>query len=347
MNDSGAQPILPEQDSTAMFTASEVSARTGVLAVTLRQWERRYGFPSPARSESGYRLYSPQDLARIEVMQAFLRDGVPAGRAAELTVRGFLPGEGQPTDNPSTSPAERERAGEAWSGALLRALMMPDMAGASRILAEAQLHLSVEDVLLGVMAPALVSVGELWARGEITIAHEHHASAFLRSRITALLDSEGESTTGPLLVAACAPGEQHELGLMMLVLVLRRRGVRVTYLGANTPLGDLAIFARQVRAQGVLLAMNGDWALDATRGQWTDLNDLNLPLFLGGGLLNARPEVAALLGGIYAGPDAAQATQTILARLSEGATNPPHLARDTQVQKAEQEIQTNTTEEKA
>jgi len=344
MNDSGAQPILPEQDSTAMFTASEVSARTGVLAVTLRQWERRYGFPSPARSESGYRLYSPHDLARIEVMQAFLRDGVPAGRAAELTVRGFLPGEGQPTDNPATSPAERERAGEVWSGSLLRALMMPDMAGASRILAEAQLHLSVEDVLLGVMSPALVSVGELWARGEITIAHEHHASAFLRSRITALLDSEGEKTTGPLLVAACAPGEQHELGLLMLVLVLRRQGVRVTYLGANTPLGDLAIFARQVGAHGVLLAMSGEWALEATQGQWADLNDLELPLFLGGGLLNARPELAATLGGIYAGPDAAQATQIILGRLSGTGGKP--LNPDAQDASA-RHIQTDTTEEKA
>ncbi|WP_146009535.1 MerR family transcriptional regulator, partial [Deinococcus planocerae] len=73
-------------DTTAMFTASEVEARVGVPAATLRQWERRYGFPSPARSASGYRLYSPHDLALIEVMQSHLRAGVPAGRAAQLTL---------------------------------------------------------------------------------------------------------------------------------------------------------------------------------------------------------------------------------------------------------------------
>ena len=72
------------RSQTGMFTASEVEAQTGVPATTLRQWERRYGFPHPARNASGYRLYSPGDVAAIQYMQSQLQSGVPASRAAEL-----------------------------------------------------------------------------------------------------------------------------------------------------------------------------------------------------------------------------------------------------------------------
>ncbi|CAM4050259.1 hypothetical protein DEMA109039_05160 [Deinococcus marmoris] len=163
----------------------------------------------------------------------------------------------------------------------------------------------------------------------------------------------GGGSFGPLVVAACAPGEQHELGLMMLTLALRRRGVRVAYLGANVPLGDLTTFAHERQAQAILLGVNGDWALQGwVAGDWNGkrwvadaspaedpptrevargrvlngagtainsgsasrrpiLQRLGLPVFLGGALMNAQPELAAELGGIYAGPDATAATAII------------------------------------
>ena len=66
------------------FTVNEVEERTKVPAGTLRQWERRYGFPCPERSDSGYRLYSEDDIRSIETMKHHIADGIPASRAAEL-----------------------------------------------------------------------------------------------------------------------------------------------------------------------------------------------------------------------------------------------------------------------
>ena len=118
------------------------------------------------------------------------------------------------------------------------------------VLGQVHSQLPVEDVLTHVISPTLADIGARWERGEITVAHEHQASAFLRARLSHLMDVAGvQEGFGPLVVAACAPGEEHELGLMMLTLALRRRGVRVAYLGANVPLGDLAVFTRQQGAQ--------------------------------------------------------------------------------------------------
>ncbi|WP_309573083.1 cobalamin-dependent protein [Deinococcus sp.] len=296
----------PNLSHNGLYTASEVESRTGVPATTLRQWERRYGFPSPARNASGYRLYSAEDVIAIGHMQAHLLRGIPASRAAELTLAGL-----------ESRPVLAGTAVGQLVADLTEALLESDHDRAATVLSVAHAQLSQEDVLLSVITPALVEIGQRWARSEITIAHEHQASAFLRARLSAMMEQAGTSGAGgPLIVAACAPGEWHELGLMMLTFALRRRGVRVTYVGADMPLADLATYAVQQGASAIALGLQGDWALPGTLEQRPALDGLNIPLFLGGALMNDAPELAGELRGIYAGPDLETATTTIIRTLS-------------------------------
>jgi DNA-binding transcriptional MerR regulator len=301
-------PPAPCPDATPLFTASEAEARTGVPAATLRQWERRYGMPAPARNASGYRLYSLLDLAQIGEMQGHLRAGVPASRAAQLVRLDPVHAEQAPPRTPAP----------ALTAELVAALVASDLGRAATLLSEAHARMTVEEVVLNLMAPALVEIGTLWARGEITMAHEHQTSAFLRGRLSALLELAGRSEFGPTVLAACAPGEHHEIGLLMLVLLLRRRGVRTEYLGADLPLAELAAYARQRGGAGVaalLIALNGEWALEPTRAQLGAITALPVPVFYGGALLNARPDLARTLGGHYAGADARRAANAIIAHL--------------------------------
>src|SRR5690625_2660418 len=66
------------------YTVSEVEERTGVPASSLRQWERRYGFPMPERAASGYRYYSEGDVAAIVRMRELIAEGVAPSRAAVM-----------------------------------------------------------------------------------------------------------------------------------------------------------------------------------------------------------------------------------------------------------------------
>ncbi|MBI5712915.1 MAG: MerR family transcriptional regulator, partial [Chloroflexi bacterium] len=45
------------------FTIKSVCAQTGIRAVTLRAWERRYNLLEPHRTNGNYRLYSDRDVA--------------------------------------------------------------------------------------------------------------------------------------------------------------------------------------------------------------------------------------------------------------------------------------------
>ena len=44
---------------------SEVCQQTGVAAVTLRAWERRYGLIKPKRTPKGHRLFSQPTILII------------------------------------------------------------------------------------------------------------------------------------------------------------------------------------------------------------------------------------------------------------------------------------------
>jgi DNA-binding transcriptional MerR regulator len=67
-----------------LFRIQAVSERTGIPAATLRAWERRYGIPSPARTESAYRLYTESDVRLVVRLNELCAAGMAPAEAARL-----------------------------------------------------------------------------------------------------------------------------------------------------------------------------------------------------------------------------------------------------------------------
>jgi methanogenic corrinoid protein MtbC1 len=59
---------------------------------------------------------------------------------------------------------------------------------------------------------------------------------------------------GAAIVLACPEDERHDLGLAVLALLLRRRSVRVLYLGADVPAADLLASITDTGASAVCLS---------------------------------------------------------------------------------------------
>lgn len=70
--------------SDRMYAIREVSDMTGVKPVTLRAWQRRYNLIQPQRTEKGHRLYTVQDIERINAIQNWLGKGVSIGKVKAL-----------------------------------------------------------------------------------------------------------------------------------------------------------------------------------------------------------------------------------------------------------------------
>ncbi len=253
-----------------LLRIGELSRRVGVSTHLLRAWESRYGLLRPTRSSGGFRLYSTADERRIRQMQAYLADGLSAAQAARATLSTPDAASGE-VASPLTVG---QPAGPLTTGAFQQALDAFDEPAAQAVLDRLLAERSIPAVLRDVVLPYLLDLGDRWQRGTASVAMEHFASNVIRGRLAGLARGWG-SGHGPLALLACPPGELHDLALLMFGIVLHGNGWRIGYLGANTPMAELAGAAELGRPdlivvsatqQAVLEPLEADLAALARRG---------------------------------------------------------------------------------
>jgi DNA-binding transcriptional MerR regulator len=266
---------MDQETPSAMVRIGELGRRVGVSEHVLRAWERRYRLLRPVRSPGGYRLYSDADERRVRRMRAHLAAGLSAAEAARAALGEERPG---PPPPPGTGPAVGGLAGPAQD--LAESLDRLDEPGAQAALDRLLAGFTVETVLRDAVLPYLHDLGDRWESGQVSIAGEHFASNLLRGRLAGLARGWGYGH-GPRAVLACPPGEQHDLGLLMFGIVLHRCGWRVEYLGASTPIAELAQTARQAHAGVVVLAAAVKGHFDGLTGDLARLAR-QVPLALAG-----------------------------------------------------------------
>jgi len=259
----------------AGLNIAALSARTGVAPDTLRKWEQRYSILQPSRTPGGQRRYDERDVARVEWLRERLDEGYRISEAATLLGAALEPA----------------RTKDDLLGALLTSVDRREAGDVGIRLDQAFALNGVEATLEGVVRPLLEHVGERWASGDLDVADEHLISEAVRARLGYLLGDVGGGVRG-VAVLACAPGERHELGLMMATIALRRDGWKVFYLGADTPVDAALALARRVEAQFL------GWSLSSSRHGDALAPVGDIELVVGG--TGATPELAGRLNATRA-----------------------------------------------
>ena len=215
-----------------------VARRTGIGADTLRKWERRYGVLRPGRTSGGQRRYDERDVARVEWLRDRLGEGFRIGEAAALL-------ESDRADAASSTAGLRD--------AIVAAVRELDAHRLVGLIEQSFTLYDVEAALEEIVAPALRLVGDRWRSGAECIAEEHLLSEVVLARLRSLLGDRRPALRGTA-VLACVPGEQHEVGLLALAVLLQADGWLAIYLGADTPL-DAAVTTAN-RADADLLCLS-------------------------------------------------------------------------------------------
>jgi methanogenic corrinoid protein MtbC1 len=307
-------PPLGQLSSAPVFNTKAVAYETGVPADTFRAWERRYGVPRPQRTAGGHRLYSERDIAIIRWLRDRTAEGMNISHAVQLL--GSAP--------PPTPLADSEaRAIARLIDELVAALTTFDAALADRLVSEAFALYPFESVLLDLIQPSMIQVGERWHRGEINIAAEHFATQFVRRKLSGLLNIFENGTARSTIVVGCAPGELHDLGALLAALFLVRHGWRVIYLGPQVPLADLLETVRTLNPDLVCLSASTAETAAQLREVAHALRETfpQLNFGYGGRTFNLNPELRALMPGIFLGHDARALVDTVTSMLARGSTS--------------------------
>jgi DNA-binding transcriptional MerR regulator len=227
---------------TGRLRIGELSRRVGESPELLRAWETRYGLVAPERTPGGLRLYSEQDERRVRAMREHINAGLSASEAARLA---------KFADDPDREAASASLAD--IGAALERSFDDLDEAAAQATLDRLLGAFAIREALAEVILPFLRRLGTRWAAAQVSVVQEHFASNIIGGRLRGLAQG-WEKGVGPRALLACPPGELHELGLLAFGLALRERGWRITYLGADTPLGDIGRALDELAPAIVVLA---------------------------------------------------------------------------------------------
>jgi len=287
------------------FPIRTVASLTGVKAITLRAWERRYGLIRPARTRKGHRLYTNADIEQIRKVLTLLDRGVQISRVGEIL----------DSEKTSGRPANQS----PWDTHLERmadAISRFDEAELDSIYDDVLAVHSIEQVTQELLLPALARLGERWKNHVGGIAEEHFLAAYLRSKLGARLQRPSRYARGPRLIAACGPLEFHEIGLLVFALEARAAGFRITLLGADNPLAELGAAQRQSQSDAVVISSSAGTVSWIYEGDLAGLvRHVKVPVFIGGPTAVMHRKAVVQAGAIPLGTEARDALGIIFANL--------------------------------
>ncbi len=263
--------MTDQQHINGLYPIGTVSEITGVNAVTLRAWERRYGLIQPERTPKGHRMYSQTDVDMIQHILAQLGQGIAISRVAASL------------DQKAPLTEVDEHTWLQYQDRMIGAISRFDENVLDSVYNEAMSLYPVDIVTRQLLTPLLVELGERWQTAVGSVAEEHFFSVFMRNKLGARFHHRNMRNTGPCLIAACLPGEHHEFGLLLFALAAHARGYRLILLGADMPLGELPYVLQRTQADAIV--MSGSILHDSDTFK-TELTHLALssskPVFIGG-----------------------------------------------------------------
>lgn len=302
------------------YRIQTVADMTGVSAATLRQWERRYGVPSPDRTESAYRIYGSRDVDQIRRMVALGEQGVSPSEAARVVLA-------EDAAEPPAPEDSEDAVGETVLDELdpyfearrriMEAVEQYDFDGLAAILRKLAYLGSAVSIFERVIAPVMRQIGQRWHEGTISVAQEHMASEAIGQLVHQLLPLVQPEDTDQVAILACMGEDTHSLPLYGVGFRLAQWGYRSMVLGARTPAS--AIAATRIHVKPTVIGLSVTVAPDEMQARrmvqaYADAAG-GVPWMVGGRGVRPMARLVEKAGGLVAPTDAA-GLRTLMQRLA-------------------------------
>lgn len=205
------------------LTTKEVARLCRVSDATVKRWEDA-GLIKSERTNGGHRRFRAEEIARFQRDQNL---GLKLTHGDESAVRAVT----------------RRRIDKNHShSSLFHALVAGAEEDAANQITGAHLHgAPLIEIFDHIICPAMRRVGELWYKGELSVAQEHLATRTAHNAIYKLRHLLPVPEMNDELAMCCAfEADFHELPTHLAQMTLENEGWEVLNFGANMPLYSLA-----------------------------------------------------------------------------------------------------------
>ena len=276
---------------------SAVERETGLSKDVLRMWERRYGFPKPARDENGERQYTLAELSKLRAIKRLMDVGVRPGKIIALALDELA------ALADARAPSRRDAAVPALEHDVVSMLKTHDAATLQHAVTQWLMRQGLQRFVLETVAPLNRAVGDAWMRGEVFVFEEHLYTELLKASLRTAINAFPRQVGSPRVLLTTLPNEQHGLGLLMVEALLVPEGAQCISLGPQTPLDDVRRAALAHKVDIVALSFSAAFPLRQATDSLANLRR-HLPAALtlwAGGEMTRR--VRKTLPGVVLLPD--------------------------------------------
>lgn len=214
------------------FTIKDLENLTGIKAHTIRIWEQRYGFLNPQRTETNIRYYSNAEVKTALNVALLNKYGYKISHIDRMS----------PVDinEKILSLTHPEALQERTVNNLIQSMIDMDIEEFEQVLNRCIFSNGVEKTILQIVFPFLERIGMLWLTNHINPAQEHLVTNIIRQKLIIGIETvKSRITSGKTGILFLPEGEHHELGILFMYFLMKSRGVKVLYLGADVPVKDL------------------------------------------------------------------------------------------------------------
>jgi DNA-binding transcriptional MerR regulator len=214
------------------FTIKDLENLTGIKAHTIRIWEQRYTFLRPQRTDTNIRYYNNEELKKILNISLLNKYGFKISHIDKMSEDDMK----QKILGINNIHAQQERI----VNSLIQAMVDMNLESFEALIEDHIRVKGIEKTIHQIIFPFMERIGVLWITDHINPAQEHLVSNIIRQKLIV-----GTEAVNPLFqlkksgLLFLPEGEYHELGLLFVQYLLKSRGLKVFYLGANVPLEDV------------------------------------------------------------------------------------------------------------
>lgn len=239
------------------FSISQLAQFSGIKAHTIRIWEQRYQALHPQRSEGNTRYYDGGQLRRLLNIVSLSNTGKKVSRLCGMSDEELFK-----LVEEYASEAIEKTDFHYFVSQLISAGMTYDEFNFHKIFSHCQLRFGLQDTYKEVIYPLLDRIGLMWMSNSMPPSQEHYISNLLCQKLFTAIDAQALAREDHETWVLFLPEDEfHELGLLFANYLLRSRGQKVIFLGANVPLASVESTLHDTNAANLLLFLvHGDFS---------------------------------------------------------------------------------------
>lgn len=248
------------------FTIKDLESLSGIKAHTIRIWEQRYSFLKPQRTDTNIRYYSSDELKTILNIALLNKYGFKISHIDKMNQEEIR----QKLVSLTDLQAQQEKLVNDLIGNMIDMDVDRFEASLDRYIRARGIERTINQLIF----PYLERIGILWQTNHIIPGQEHLVTNIIRQKLIVGIENASpiihSSKTGILFLPE---SEYHELGLLYIYFLLKSKGVKVLYLGANVPAKDLIYVAENKKPHFVythITCIPGNFKLEKYLNQLRD-----------------------------------------------------------------------------